>query len=249
MLSVVILTKNEGNNIERCIKSLSFCDEIIVVDDFSIDKTIEIAKKLGAKVFQRALNNDFSSQRNFGLEKVKGEWVLFIDADEEVSKELSAEILEKTKTKYFDGYYLKRKDIAFGKELKYGETASIKLLRLGRKEKGLWKRPVHEVWKIKSPVDTLKNSLNHYSHQNILDSLRKINYYSGIEADFRQNEKSGYFKILFYPCAKFFKNFILLKGFLDGMPGFLIACLMSAHSFLVRVKIWEKKNRVAEKYL
>lgn len=249
LLSSIVLTKNEENNIERCMKSLSFCDEIIVLDDFSIDKTIEIAKKLGAIVFQKSLNNDFSSQRNFGLEKVKGEWVLFIDADETVPENLKTEIISNIKTKFFNGFYLKRKDIAFGKELKYGETANVKLLRLGRKDKGLWERPVHEVWKIKGPIDILKNSLNHYSHQNIIGSLKKINYYSDIEANFRQNEKSGFLQILLYPTAKFFKNFILLKGFLDSLPGFLIASLMSAHSFLVRVKIWEKNSRVAEKYL
>lgn len=248
MISAVILTKNEEKNIERCISSLSFCDEVIIIDDFSADKTVETAKKLNAIVYQRALNNDFSSQRNFGLEKVKSQWVLFVDADEEISKELEKEILSEISTKFFNGFYLKRKDIAFGKELKYGETANIKLLRLGRKGKGTWGRPVHEVWKIKGPVDTLKNPLNHYSHQNILDSLKKINYYSDIEASFREKEKSGFMQILLYPIAKFFKNFILLKGFLDSMHGFLIAVLMSGHSFLVRVKIWEKNHRVAEKY-
>lgn len=248
LLSSIVLTKNEENNIERCIKSLSFCDEIIIIDDFSTDKTIEVAKKLNAVVYQRALNNDFSSQRNFGLEKAKNEWVLFIDADEVVPENLKQEIISSINTKFFNGFFLKRKDFAFGKELKYGETANVKFLRLARSKKGLWERPVHETWKVKGPIDTLKNPLNHYSHQNITESLKKINYYSDIEAYFRQNEKSGFLQILLYPTAKFIKNFIILKGFLDSLPGFFIASLMSTHSFLVRVKIWEKNNRVAEKY-
>lgn len=250
-LSSIVLTKNEENNIERCINSLSFCDEIIVIDDFSTDKTVEIATKLKAKVFQRSLNDDFSAQRNFGLEKAEGKWVLFIDADEEVSKNLSEEILDKIQTKYFCGFYLKRKDTAFGKELKYGETANVEFLRLGIKGKGEWERPVHEIWKIRGHVDVLNNQLNHYSHQNFSDSLKKINYYSEIESDLRKKQrlKSGYFQIFFYPFGKFIKNFIVLLGFLDGMPGFLLATLMSAHSFLVRVKLWEKNNNVAKKYL
>jgi glycosyltransferase involved in cell wall biosynthesis len=248
-LSSIVLTKNEEKNIERCIKALSFCDEIIVIDDYSVDKTVEIAKKLNATVIQRPLNNNFSAQRNCGLAQANGEWVLFVDADEIVSEGLKSEILSNINSKFFKGFYLRRKDLAFGRELKFGETANVKLLRLGRKDSGLWQRPVHEVWKIKGPVDILKTPLSHFSHHNIIDSLRKINYYSTIEANFRKNEKSGYIKIFFYPAGKFIKNFIFSLGILDGMQGFLIASLMSAHSFLVRVKIWENQNSVAEKYL
>lgn len=246
-LSSIVLTKNEENSIERCLKSLAFCDEIIVVDDYSEDKTVEIAKKFKAKIFQKRLEDNFADQRNFGLSKISSDWAIFVDADEEISQDLSKEILAEIDTKYFEGFYLKRKDYAFGRWLKYGETANVKFLRLGR-SKCVWERPVHELWKITGPVGILKNPLNHYSHHNVVASLKKINYYSSLEADFRQREKTGFLKIVFYPIGKFIKNFILLLGFLDSMPGFLIAGLMSAHSFLVRVKIWEKQNRVAEKY-
>src|SRR3989344_1796903 len=96
-LSAVVLTKNQEKNIVECIKSLTFCDEVLVIDDNSIDKTIYLARSNGAKVFSRSLNNDFSSQRNFGLEKAKGEWVLFLDADEKVSDELQKELLRLAK--------------------------------------------------------------------------------------------------------------------------------------------------------
>lgn len=228
LLSSIVLTKNE-ESLERCLKSLSFCDEIIVED------------------LSKTTITDFAYQRNKALEKAKNNWVLFVDSDEVIPENLKQEILSLDGS--CDGYYIKRRDFAFGKWLRYGETANVKLLRLAKKNAGKWIRPVHEVWKITGKIGTLKNPLNHYSHQNILDSLKKINYYSDIEANFRQNEKSGFLQILLYPLGKFIKNFILLKGFLDGMPGFLIACLMSAHSFLLRVKIWEKNNNVAEKYL
>lgn len=248
-LSSIVLTKNEEKNIERCLKSLSFCDEIIVIDDFSEDKTVEVANKFKAKIFQKKLENDFSAQRNFGLSKITSDWAIFVDADEEISKDLSKEILSEIETIYFDGFYLKRKDYAFGHWLNHGETDNVKFLRLGRKDKGHWIRPVHEIWEIDGRVGDLKHPIFHYSHHSIVSSLKKINYYSEIEASLRQKEKSEFLKILFYPIGKFIKNFILLLGFLDSMPGFLIAGLMSTHSFLVRVKIWEKQNRVAEKYL
>ena len=94
MISVVVLTKNEEKNIEECLKTLQWCDEIVVVDDFSTDKTVSLAKRLGAKIFERNLEDDFSQQRNFGLGKATGEWVLFIDADERVSQNLASEIRE-----------------------------------------------------------------------------------------------------------------------------------------------------------
>src|SRR6266404_4468552 len=96
MISAIILTKNEEENIAACLESLSWCDESIVIDDHSTDKTVDIAKKKGAQVFTRTMNNDFSDQRNYGLEKAQGDWILFIDADERVSSPLWYEIMQHT---------------------------------------------------------------------------------------------------------------------------------------------------------
>src|SRR5437762_3077823 len=108
MISVVILTKNEEMNIAACLDSLSWCDEKIVIDDHSRDKTVEIAKNKGAKIFSRTLGNNFSDQRNYGLEKAQGDWVLFIDADERVSIALWYEIMQHTSEAIDDcnGYYI-----------------------------------------------------------------------------------------------------------------------------------------------
>lgn len=94
-LSVVIISRNEEQNIENCLKSVSFADEIIVIDDFSDDDTVKISKKFGAKVFLRKLNNNFASQRNFGIKKTSGDWILFIDPDERVNANLKSEIVQK----------------------------------------------------------------------------------------------------------------------------------------------------------
>ncbi len=91
-LSAVVLTKNEEKNIKECISLLKFCNEVVVIDDYSEDSTVEFARKLGAKVYQRILENDFAAQRNFGLTRAKGEWVLFVDVDERISSTLAKEI-------------------------------------------------------------------------------------------------------------------------------------------------------------
>src|SRR5580700_7437410 len=108
MISAIILTKNEEKNIEACLESISWCDEKIVIDDHSTDKTVELAKKKGAKVFTRSLYNNFSDQRNYGLQKAKEDWIFFIDADERVSSALWYEIMAHTSESIeeFSGFYI-----------------------------------------------------------------------------------------------------------------------------------------------
>ncbi len=240
MISAVILTKNEEKNIVDCLESLSWCDEIIIVDDNSDDRTLEVAKKMVAKVFTRSLNNIFSAQRNFGLEKASRDWVLFIDADERVSKELKEEIKSKIKSNNSKGYQIKRTDTIWGRKLKYGETGNIVLLRLARKNNGRWEGKVHEKWKVEGRIDVLKNHLDHYPHPTISEFLSDVNFYTDLRANelFERRARSNFISILFYPVAKFLNNYFLKQGFLDGMQGLVFAIMMSFHSFLVRGKLW-----------
>ena len=242
MISAVVLTKNEEKNIEACLRGLSWCDEIIVIDDESNDKTVDMAKKMGAKVFIRSIKNDFSAQRNFGLSKAENEWVLFIDADERVSSALWYEIMQHTNESISDhvGFLLKREDTMWGKVLKYGETGNIKLLRLAKKNAGAWSGAVHEVWKITGNTITLQNSLEHYPHPTVEDFLQEINFYTDVRAQelFEKKVKVYWWSILFYPLGKFIVNYIFKRGVLDELPGLVFALLMSLHSFLVRSKLW-----------
>ncbi len=244
MISVIILTKNEENNIIDCLESVSWCDEIIIVDDYSTDRTLEVIKNFSPriKIYQRSLQNDFSAQRNFGLSKAKGEWILFIDADERLSNGLRGEIqdfLETTPQKY-NGFYLVRKDILWGKQLNHGELGSIKLLRFGKKGFGEWKGKVHEIWDIKDNIGNFKMPLFHYPHQSIEEFLREINYYTDLRAKelYDMGEKVNFLKIILYPLLKFKVNYFFKLGFLDGIEGLVFALMMSFHSFLVRGKLW-----------
>ncbi|SRR5258708_3148676 len=249
MISAVVLTKNEEGNIIKCIESLLWCDEIIIVDDFSIDQTINRIDKLHKKqikIYRRKLNNDFASQRNYSLLKATGDWVLFIDSDEIVSKELQKEIQEKIGLFYISKachFVIKRHDFFIGKELKFGETGNIKLLRLARRNLGTdkWKRKVHEYWDVKGETIELINPILHFPHKSLSSFLDKINFYSDLHAISlkEENKKSSILKIIIWPTGKFVYNFIFRLGFLDGAEGFIIASMMSFHSFLAWSKVWQ----------
>ena len=242
MISAVVLTKNEESNIVDCLESISWCDEIIIIDDNSTDKTVDLAKKAGATVLKHALDHDFSAQRNFGLQKAKGDWVLFVDADERVSSALWYEIMAMINNPIagFDGFYLKRIDTLWGKELLHGETGSIKLLRLAKRDAGTWEGYVHEQWKIKGKTAVLQNPLKHYPHQTVAEFLAEINYYTTIRANelYKKKVMVSWWHIIIYPNTKFFLNYFIKGGFLDGLPGLVFAFMMSLHSFLVRGKLW-----------
>lgn len=242
MISAVVLTKNEEKNITDCLTSLSWCDEVIVIDDQSTDKTVELAHRKGARIFVRALNHDFSEQRNYGLKKAKGEWVLFVDSDELVSSALWYEIMQYTNDPIaqFAGFYLKRTDFIWGKQLKHGETGNIKLLRLAKKNSGLWKGRVHEVWEVPGKKGVLENPLIHYPHATVKDFLRDINYYTDLRSKelFDKKMPIGWWSIVIFPSGKFIYNYILKRGIMDGAQGLVFAMLMSFHSFLARGKLW-----------
>lgn len=240
MISAIVLAKNEAESLPRCLTSLEWCDEIIVIDDNSTDASAAIARKHGAIVFKKDLLDDFSAQRNFGLSKAKNKWVLFVDADEVVSDRLQEEIRKVLTIDNRNGYLLKRTDIMWGRELRHGECGNVRLLRLAKKNAGQWKGNVHETWEVKGQVGHLHHALLHYPHQSITAFLQEINFYTTLRAKELYAEKTvvSWITILAYPKAKFIYNYIIRGGVLDGIPGLLVALCMSFHSFLVRSKLW-----------
>ena len=242
MITAIVLAKNEEKDIGACLDSLSWCDEMLVIDDNSTDKTVEIAKKKGARVITHAMQGNFANQRNFGLEKAKNEWVLFIDADERVSSPLWYEIMQETNESIgqYTGFYVARLDTMWGQVLKHGETGNTKLLRLAKKHVGKWQGRVHETWKISGKTGMLKNQLDHFPHETVEEFLKEINFYTDLRsADlFERKVKAYWWSPLVYPIAKFNLNYIGRRGFQDGLPGLVFAMIMSFHSFLVRSKLW-----------
>lgn len=247
-ITAVVIVKNEEKNIKDCLESLKWCNEIILIDDNSTDKTIETARKYNVKIYKKTLE-DFSTQRNFALSKATGEWVLFIDADERVSDALTFEISnviyhsDGIENSYI-GFYLRRCDVLWGEKMRFGESGSKKLLRLAKKNSGKWEGIVHEEWKVQGRRGELKNPLIHYPHQTLYEFLKEINWYTSLRAKelLEKKENIYWWKILVYPLAKFLLNYVYKKGFLDGERGLILAILMSMHSFLVRGKLWVLKS-------
>jgi len=244
MISAVVLTRNEKKNIENCLRLLHWCDEVVIIDDYSTDGTRMIAARLGARVYKHHLAGDFAAQRNFGLRKAKGRWVLFIDADERVTPRLAKEIKKAVRKNNFDGFWLRRCDFLWNMKLKHGETARIRLLRLAKKGTGKWQRRVHETWEIEGRAKKLKNPITHYPHQTIDEFVEHLNFHSTLHARALLNEhsKRGFFWVAFNPLAKFLQNWCFRFGFLDKTAGLVVALMMSFHSFLAWSKFYLKKS-------
>jgi len=253
LITAIILVKNEEKSIEKCIKSLSFCDEILIIDDNSEDATIDIINRLGNKkirVIPHELEGNFSQVRNFALQKARNEWVLFLDGDEIISDALAYEISNAVQSpdqnlKNFDGFYLRRVDYLWGEKLEHGETGKIKILRLAKKATGKWEGITHEEWKVKGNIRTLNNPIIHYPHPTVAGFLREINFYTALRAKelYTKKVNTNALSVILYPSGKFILNYFFKKGFLDGIPGLMHALFMSFHSFLVRGKLWMMWNK------
>lgn len=245
MLTAIILTKNEEKNIERCIESLGFCDEIVVIDDESTDNTIKIAKKLNVKILNNKMIN-YASQRNWAIEQVKSNWILFVDADEVVTKELGVGIQEQVLKNDANGYLIHRVDYIWNHKFKYGDVRNVWLLRLARRGAGIWNGAVHETWNIDGRVGKLNGELNHYPHQTVVEFLQKLNRYSTLKANefYKAGRKTNILEIVFGPIWKFVYLFICKLGLLDSTAGFVHAILMSFYVFLVAGKLYLKYNNI-----
>ena len=218
--------------------------EIVVVDDNSSDNTIELCQNLTSnnqtvQIFSRELNNNFASQRNFGILKANYNWILWLDADERPSKKL-IHFLNHFDGHQYKNYSFKRRDIFLKHKLKHGETAYLNFTRLFNKKYGQFNGQVHENWETDKTIKNTKYLIYHYSHSTIKSFIQKINLYSDIRANelFNLGENTNMFEIIFFPIGKFIQNYFLRLGFMDGTPGIIMALCMSFHVFLNKAKLW-----------
>jgi len=247
MISTVILTKNEEKSLAKCIESVSFSQEIIIIDNGSQDKTISIAQKYATRIIEMPEKFTFSELRNRGLLEAKNNWVIFIDADERVSDELKSEILTITKNRKYAGYYIKRRDHWWGRTLRFGEIRhaySSGFIRIIQKETGIWSGVVHEVFQTNKKVGLLGGYIEHYPHETLKEFIADINDYSSRRARelYNQEIRVSIIEVLCVPPLKFLYTFFIQWGFLDGTQGFVYSFLMSFHSFLVRSKLYTMKS-------
>lgn len=241
-LTAIILNHLAPQDLENTLSSVSFADQVIVIHDSnSPHQPPKPTDSL--KVFNKPLN-DFSKQRNFALNKAKTNWVLFVDSDEIVSSSLRGQIKRAIKDSSYNGYYLNRQDTILGQTLKYGETSSTKFLRLARKSAGKFSRSVHETWKIQGRVGELKTPLLHLQENFTNNFLEKISRYGLLDSKelVSENKPFSFFKLFTLPVGKFFYNYIVRRGILDGLLGLFHAYLMSIQSLSVRVFQWQASH-------
>lgn len=244
-LSVVIITQNMENIIRDCLESVKWVDEIIIVDSFSSDKTVEISREYTDKIFQRKYLYA-AEQKNFAILQATKEWILLLDADERVSEELSKEIQELLKNAPpFSGYYIPRKFIFYGRWIKHGGFYSDKQLRLFKNDRNFYDdKKVHAQLKIKGEIGNLSGALLHYSYENISDIILRIDKYSSRSSYdlFKKGKKATLAKIFIRAFFRFFLKYILRGGFRDGVPGFIISVTSSFSVFTKYAKLWEREN-------
>ncbi len=240
-LSAVIITYNEERKLAECLQSISFSDEIIVVDSHSSDRTKEIAERANVRFYTRIFDH-FSAQKNYAMNLTRGEWILSIDADERVTKELELEIKNAIESESQNvGYYLTRQNFIFGGRMRYGASLTDFQLRLIRKGKGQFLGLMHERIQADGPVGTLKAPLIHITYQTLDEYYAKFNHGSSLDARelLRQNKKTNWFGALAKPIVHFLYFYFLKLGFLDGIRGLVYQILSSHYVFVRDVKAME----------
>lgn len=238
MISATIISLNEEEKIGNAISSVKdLAGEVVVVDCGSKDKTVKIAKSLGAKVFFRKFDN-FANQKNYAVSKTEGDWIIALDADEEITFDLAEEIGLAVQINEFNGFLIPRKNIILGSKIKHSRWSPDKHIWLWKKEFGKWIGDVHEEVVVSGKVGELGNSKIHNSHKTVSDFMRSNNLYSALEA---KQVKFSFWRIFWDPLFEFFIRFVYKKGFLDGKKGFILAYLMSIYKLTVCVKAWENK--------
>jgi len=244
-ISAFVACQNEERNIEACLRSVAWCDEIVVVDSFSTDRTVEIARRYTDRVFFRQWDG-YRSQKNFGFEQTTNDWALLIDSDERVSSQLRREI-----EREFDrgpggvvGYHVPRRAYYLGKWINHGGWYPDYKLRLVRRDRArLGGIDPHETFIVDGPVKRLRGDLVHYTYRTISEQLRTMHRYAEIWAATRRWRPADALRMLLRPLAKFVEVYVGKGGVLDGFHGTVIAAMASYQVFLRYAKLYERWAR------
>ncbi|MBY0369082.1 glycosyltransferase family 2 protein [bacterium] len=243
-ITAIVLTKNEEARLDACLKSLRFCEEILVIDSDSTDRTLEIAGRFADKVLSLPWEG-FAAQRNLALGHAQYVWVLSVDADERVPEALAEEIAGHFRAgASFDqaAFSVPRKTVHFGRWIRHGGWYPNRLVRLFDKSLGRWEGgELHEYWATRGAVGELRADLEHYSFRDLSDQVVRNDRYSSLGAVKLKREGKPFrsYRLLTKPFSKFLETYVLKRGFLDGYPGFIISVSAAYSVFLKWAKLWE----------
>ncbi len=249
-LSVIVPCFNEKAMIKDCLASVHFADEILVVDSFSTDGTLEIARSCATRVLQHEYINS-AAQKNWAIPQAKHDWVLIVDSDERVTPELAAEIQAILQAPQYEGYWIRRRNFMLGKEIRYGMWSADKVLRLFRRDLGRYEeKHVHAEIQLPGRVGWCREKLVHQSFRSLSQYLRKVDRYStwgALNASDRGLRGTGW-RVVGHSSGSFLKSYLLKRGFLDGVEGLIIALMESYMAFLKYAKLYElQRPRPARK--
>jgi glycosyltransferase involved in cell wall biosynthesis len=244
-VSATLITYNEEQNIARALESLSWADEIVVVDSGSSDKTLEICRRFTDKIFHRDWTG-YVDQKNFAVEKAFHNWIFSLDADERVSLELRAQIeaLASVENRA-SGYRIPRVAFFMGRWIRHGTWYPDYQVRLFDRRHGRWEGGrVHESVRIQGKPESLTGEIHHFVYGSFTEYLRRLEIYSNLAAlDYLDKGKPAMqFNLFAKPFAAFFNSYLLKRGFLDGTPGFAVAVLGSISAFFKHAKLYELKR-------
>jgi len=248
-LSAVIITHNESLNIERCLAGLTWADEVILVDSHSSDDTLKIASRFpNVKTFERDWQG-FGAQRNFAISKASGDWLLVVDADEEVVPVLRDEIIAAVASPAYNAYRIPRRMYFCGHLLRFGGTFPDYQLRLFKKGAASYDNsPLHEKLITTGKIGKLATPLNHYSYRDITEYFERFNRYSTLDAQ-RRFERGEHFSIFRLPLVpiNIFWRLIVRGGILDGYHGIVWGVFCAWYDFVKFAKVKELQQQVKVK--
>jgi glycosyltransferase involved in cell wall biosynthesis len=239
-LSVAIITKNEVKKLPRCLESVSFADETIIVDSGSSDRTVEIAKEFGCRVFIEDWKG-YGPQKNSAIEKCRNKWVLLLDADERLSAGAAELIADILKAPTADAYTFKRKNYLHGRWMKHSGYWPDLQIRLINKLRGSFHGTIHERWVTDGPVRDLAACIEHYAFTDYSDMLKTLNDYSTVIAGelYASGRRVTSLAPVYHGIGMFFKIYLIEMGFLDGLDGLVTALTKAGGSFFKYAKLLE----------
>lgn len=240
-ITAIAITFNEAEAIESFIKSLWFVDEIVIVDSFSTDDTVALASTSDkVTVHQRTFDN-FSAQKNFALSKATNNWVVFFDPDEEITKELANEIVNELKNPKAIAYFVKRQLHFMGKRIKYSGFQTDWIVRVyNRKFCRYNDNLVHEVLETEGKTAKLKNRLPHHTYKSFDGYMEKLHRYSSLQAEmlYAKKKKPNFTHFLVRPLYRFWHQYLVRLGILDGKEGFILAYINAFAVYKRYVNLW-----------